>query len=615
MFSLRRKMLVGFGGLLLIIILLGVRSIIQVTDLGSAIPAILRENYRSVIACQEMKNSIERMDDGALFVLLGYRERGIDEMNSNIPVFEKALNVEINNITLPGEGVRSARLKGLYARYRSMIGTMEDTSVGRDELSRIYFTDLMPVFSQIKATADEILSMNQQNMYQASQRAKMKASAARREMYILLSLGAVLALVYMLLIGKWILRPIKSLTGSVDEIRRGNLDLVVKTDSRDEIGHLSEAFNEMTASLREFRRSDEARLIRIRQTVQQTFKSLPNPVAVVDLDGRVEMGTETAGRFFGLWPEVLIEDLHFPWMNSLYRSVVSGTPKPLQEKAVPVVQHFYSGEEHYFRPMAVPVLDEFKQTTGVIMILNDVTEQLEQDELKRSFISTVSHQLKTPLTSIRMALHLLLEEKVGNVNPKQGDLLIAAREDSERLNSIIDNLLDINRIESGKAVLEIHRTSPYRIVAEAVESFRNTARNKGVNLVSNLTGDLPDVQADTRQIGYVFANLLNNALKYTPSGGSITISAEIIENHVWFLVTDTGKGIPETYLSAIFDRFFRVPGQEGRQGTGLGLAIVKEIVEAHGGIVRVTSKEGRGSSFIFSLRKADSTEDREGDNG
>ena len=191
----------------------------------------------------------------------------------------------------------------------------------------------------------------------------------------------------------------------------------------------------------------------------------------------------------------------------------------------------------------------------------------------------------------------------------------AGVEDSERLNSIIENLLDINRIESGKAVLEMHRISPYRIVAEAIESFRNAARSRGVNLVSNLTGDLPDILADTRQIGYVFANLISNALKYTPSGGSITISAEIIENHVWFLVTDTGRGIPEQYLSAIFDRFFRVPGQEGQPGTGLGLSIVKEIIEAHGGIVRVKSKEGKGSTFIFSLKRADSAKDRGNDNG
>ncbi len=615
MFGLRQKMLVGFGGLLLIIVLLGVRSVMQVTDLGSAIQAILRENYRSVIACQEMKESIERMDDGALFILLGYRGEGTDAIASNIPAFEKALNAEMNNITLPGEGARSARLHDLYTRYKSMALTMEDESLGRRERERIYFAGLMPLFHRIKAAADEISSMNQQNMYQASRQAKMKAASARSEMYALLLLGAVLALVYMLLIGKWILQPIRRLKGSVDEIRRGNLDLVVKSDSHDEIGHLSEAFNEMTASLREFRRSDEARLIRLQRSVQQVFRSLPNPVAVVGLDGRVEMATEAAGKIFGLKPDVHLEDLHFPWMNDLYKRVVSEDLQPVREKSVPVVQHFYDAEEHYFRPMAAPVLDNFKQATGVILILNDVTEQIEQDEMKRSFISTVSHQLKTPLTSIRMALHLLLEEKVGSVNPKQGDLLIAAKEDSERLNGIIESLLDINRIESGKAVPELLKVSPYRIVAEAVESFRNAARSRGVDLVSNLTGDLPDILADTRQIGYVFANLISNALKYTPSGGSITISAEIIEDRVWFLVTDTGRGIPEQYLSAVFDRFFRVPGQEGLPGTGLGLSIVKEIVEAHGGVVRVKSREGKGSTFIFSLKRADSAKDRGNDDG
>lgn len=607
MFSLRQKMLVGFGGLLLIIILLGVRSTMQVTDLGSAIQAILRENYRSVNACQEMKDSLERMNEGALLVLLGNREEGIDAINKDIPGFEKALNIELNNVTLPGEGERAARIQELYVKYKSKIQSMEDKKISHRELSRIYFTGLMPVFHQIKATADEILSMNQQNMYQSSQKAKMKASMARREMSALLFLGAALAFVYVLLIGKWILQPIRRLTASVEEIRRGNLDLVVKSDTRDEIGHLSEAFNEMTESLRELRRSDQARLIRIQHSVQQTFDSLPNAVAIIDLDGHVEMATETARNIFGLKPGVQISGLHFSWLNDLFKDAVTGDIKPGQKKTVPVIQHFYHAEEHYFQPMAVQVLDSFKQVTGMILILNDVTEQLEQDEMKRGFISAVSHQLKTPLTSIQMAVHLLLEEKVGMLNPKQSDLLIAAKEDSERLNGIIEDLLNISRIESGKAAMEIRRASPYRIVADAVESFRKAARSKGVDLSSDLPDDLPDILADMTQIGYVLANLISNALKYTASGGSIVISAEILGDFVWFIVSDTGSGIPEQYLPKIFERFFRVPGQEIQTGTGLGLSIVKEIVEAHGGLVRVESREGRGSAFFISLRRADLT--------
>ncbi|MGD0822440.1 MAG: ATP-binding protein [Desulfomonilia bacterium] len=605
MLSLRQKLLVGFGGLLLIIIFLGVKSIIQVTDLGGAIDAILRENYRSVIACQDMKESMEKIDDGALLVILGFRKDGIDAINKNAPDFEKALNTELHNITLPGEGQKANHLRELYARHKSIIQNLEDQSLSPGTLRRMYLTDLKRLYGEISDTADEILTMNQKNMYDESQHARKKAAIARHEMYVLLLMGAAVAVCYMFLIGKWILRPIKTLTQSVDEIRHGNLDLVVKSNTHDEIGHLSDAFNEMTAGLREVRRKDEDKLIRMQQSTQQTFNILPNAVAMVDLDGKVEISTETASKTFGLKRGVQIQGLHVKWMNDLFKEALASDPAQMQKKSAPVIQHFVNAEEHYFQPTAVPILNKWKQMTGVILVLNDVTEQMEQDELKREFISTVSHQLKTPLTSVRMALHILLEEKIGSLTPKQADLLIAAREDSERLHGIIDNLLDISRIESGKIEMNIQPVSPAQLVLKAAESFRSSAHDHGVELATELPDDLPHVSADTIQISHVFANLISNALKYTASGGKIIVSAQADRELVSFKVSDTGQGIDVQYLPRVFDRFFRVPGQEMETGTGLGLAIVKEIVEAHEGTVNVESTIGIGSTFSFTLPRSD----------
>jgi signal transduction histidine kinase/HAMP domain-containing protein len=424
-------------------------------------------------------------------------------------------------------------------------------------------------------------------------------------MYVLLLMGAVVAVGYIFLIGKWILWPIKRLTQSVDEIRRGNLDLVVEKGARDEIGHLSDAFNEMTAGLREVRRKDEDKLVRIQQSTQQTFNSLPNAVAMVDLDGRVEIATETASKIFGLKRGVQIQGLHFKWMNDLFKEALAGDYTQTLKRSIPIIQHFVNAEEHYFQPTAVPILNKWKQMTGVIVVLNDVTFQLEQDEMKREFISTVSHQLKTPLTSVRMALHILLEEKIGSLTPKQADLLIAAREDSDRLHGIIENLLDISRIESGKIEMNIQPVSPAQLVLKAAESFRSTAHDHGVDLAAELPDDLPHVSADTTQISHVFANLISNALKYTASGGKIIVSAHAEREQVRFGVSDTGQGIEVLYLPRVFDRFFRVPGQEMETGTGLGLAIVKEIVEAHGGTVGVESTVGMGSTFSFTLPRSD----------
>lgn len=605
MLSLKQKLLVGFGGLLLIIAVIGVKNIVQITDLGGAIDSILKENYQSVIACQGMKEALERMDDGAMSILLGSRKEGIDAIRINALNFEKALNDELNIITLPGEGEMVNHLQGLYSRYKSKILTMEDETLTTNRLQEIYLINLKPLFGEIKGTADKILTLNQKNMYDESLKARHKAATARHELYVLLLMGAVVALCYMFLIGKWILRPIKSLTQSVDEIRQGNLDLVVKSDTHDEIGHLSDAFNEMTAGLRELRRKDEDKLTRIQQSTQQTFNILPNAVAMIDLDGKVEIATETASKTFGLKRGVQIKGLHAKWMADLFKEALASDPVQMQKKSAPVIQHFVNAEEHYFQPTAVPILNNWKQMTGVILVLNDITEQMEQDELKRGFISTVSHQLKTPLTSVRMALHILLEEKIGSLTPKQADVLVAAREDSERLHGIIDNLLDISRIESGKMEMDIKPVSPGGLVINAAESFRSTAKDKGVNLISQAPEDLPNVMADTTRIAHVFANLISNALKYTPSQGTITISAQADKEQVHFFVTDTGRGIPPQYLDRVFDRFFRVPGQEMETGTGLGLSIVKEIVEAHNGTVSAKSTEREGSTFSFTLPRVD----------
>jgi len=204
-----------------------------------------------------------------------------------------------------------------------------------------------------------------------------------------------------------------------------------------------------------------------------------------------------------------------------------------------------------------------------------------------------------------MAIHLLLDEKVGTLTPKQAELLIVARDDSERLQRIIEDLLDLSRMESGKVKMKIALGNPRSLAMEAVEAFRRDAQDRGLLLTVNVHEDMPYVRADQEQIKHVLSNLLSNALTYTSPGGSVTVSAVADDDVVRFSVSDTGKGIPGPYVCQVFEKFVRVPGEDGEKGAGLGLAIVKEIVEAHGGSVSVKSEEGKGSTFTFSLLRAD----------
>ena len=603
--SLRQKLALGFGGLLVIIAAIGIHNITRITALGQSIDVILRENYRSVVACQEMKDALERMDSGAVFVLLGAEQKGNDQIAQNEARFEKVLQIELGNITLPGEGEKAERLKLLFGQFRSAIKVMADPAFGREARRKTYFDELLPLFQRVKETADDILRMNQENMVAMDARARLQARSVRGQMYMMLLAATIVAAGFLFLTGKWILRPITRLTNSAKEIQKGNLDLVLPGGSSDEIGQLSDAFNEMTASLREFRRNGQARILRIQRSTQQAFDSLPEAIAVLNPEGEVEVATEGAREAFGLKLKVRLQDVPYPWMATLFEEALRKGRTVEPEGTEAVVQQFVRNEERFYRPKAVPILSLGREPAGVVLILHDVTQQRQLDEKKSGAISAVSHQLKTPLTSIRMAIHLLLEEKVGGLLPKQSDLLVAAGEDAERLNNIVDELLDIGRIVSGKARMDLRPLPPIDLVSREIEAYRPAARDAGVSLVVDLPETLPQVWVDPARVAHVFANLLSNALKYTPPGGKVTLAAKTDGEFVRFLVSDTGVGIPEKYHPLIFEQFFRVPGQGPGTGVGLGLAIVKDIVEAHGGTVGVESREGVGSTFRFSLRIAD----------
>jgi len=203
----RQKLSLGFGGLLVIILIIGMQSIIYLTKLGESIDVILRENYRSVLACQQMKEAVERMDSGILFELLGYTQKGDELIRKNELVFEMALQVELNNITLPGEGEKANHLQNLFSQYRTVLKKVEDSKSPITVRRNAYFTDLFPLFLQIKDTAGEILRMNQQNMSDANDMARNRAAAAKKQMYILLFAGTIVALGFILFAGRWILRP------------------------------------------------------------------------------------------------------------------------------------------------------------------------------------------------------------------------------------------------------------------------------------------------------------------------------------------------------------------------------------------------------------------------
>lgn len=619
MFGLRQKLVFSFGGLLVILLIVGGLGIGVSARHRNALNQFLYENWRSIEYGQNMVDALDRLGDIARQVSV-HDPRSMAEARAAaagpIAVFARNLNDENHNITLPGEQKLADELTRLWGgsnaqdaraseSYSAAFATLVDSaaSPAQRATSRDVVLRLAP---RVKAGAQSIIKLNFENMTPLEGQVKRMADNAMRLTVGLTLAGIALATLLVIVMGRSILQPVRTLTRSAQLIEQGNLDLVVQVKSRDELRQLAEAFNSMTAKLREFRRTNRARLIRTQQTTQLAINSLPDAVAILSPDGMVEMANAAAQRLFALEPDAHINAQRAEWLVELYRRTTQ-TLQPVEprgyESAIQVLDE--GGGERFFLPHAVPILDDDRQLQGVTVVLADVTHLRRLDEMKSGMLSVVSHELKTPLTSIRMGVHLLLEERLGTITPQQNDILVAVRDDSERLYQIVENLLDMGRIESGRALMELKPESVESIVLAGTESMRAAFADRGVELTADIPDDLPPVIADAGRVRLVFSNLLSNALKYTRPGGNVTVTARADDQTVRFAVRDSGSGIPQQYQSRIFERFFRVPGQAGVTGAGLGLAIAREIIEAHNGRISVESRENVGSTFSFTLPRAD----------
>ncbi|HEX3044083.1 MAG TPA: HAMP domain-containing sensor histidine kinase, partial [Bacillota bacterium] len=257
---------------------------------------------------------------------------------------------------------------------------------------------------------------------------------------------------------------------------------------------------------------------------------------------------------------------------------------------------------YYFNVVVklVPELDA--GINSIVVLFQNITQIKQLEKIKTDFVATVSHEFKTPLTSIMMGLSLLHDEKIGSLNEKQLETLRMIEEEGETLTTLVTDLLEILRLESGRSVFKIRPVSIEELIANAVKKFLETAESKEVNLTYEADEKLPKVRADAEKITWVLNNLITNALKYTNAGDEILVSAAVKHQKMLITVKDTGMGIPPGYQDKLFDKFLQVKGYDLEvRGTGLGLAIAKEIVEANGGEIWYESALDAGSTFIFTL--------------
>jgi signal transduction histidine kinase len=602
--TVRTRLLLAAAPTALALALLGVFAVRSVSQLGHASQTILAQNYRSVLAAQRMKEELERIDSGALFAATGQRQRGLAQQAEHRRALESELRVEEGNITEPGEGEAVAALRRGWDAYRHALDECLARPAARD-VEACYFGDLEPRFRALKDRADQILAMNQDAMVLKSERARREAEQLGTWM-----LAAALAALAVGLATSWLLasravQPLAVLGRSVEQFGSGDFAVRAPTRGGAEVAQLAATFNAMADRISEYRRSSLGEMLQAQLASQAALDSLPDPVFVLAPDGAIASLNRAAEQLFPseqrATPRVpLLAPPVRDALEAVHAHVISGkgafAPRSFDE-AFSVTG---ADGDRVYLPRAEPLYEEGGGIVGVTIVLQDVTRLHRFEELRNDLVSTVAHQFRTPLTSLRMAIHLCLEGVAGPLAAKQQDLLYAAREECERLQEIVDELLDLARLQSGTIQLDLEDVGADALLERAAKAFRTAAAAKGIRLEEDPLPCTEPVRADPARVQLVFSNLLENALRHTPSGGRISIGARAGDADVRFEVSDTGPGIPAELQTRVFEKFYRGPGG-GTGGAGLGLSIARDVVHAHGGEIGVESEPESGSRFWFTL--------------
>ncbi|GAB6138260.1 HAMP domain-containing sensor histidine kinase [Halanaerobaculum tunisiense] len=606
--KLRTKILLGYIAVIIVLIGVASWSIYNFVSLNESIHDIMVENYRSVIAAEEMMEALERQDSAELIFVFGRREKALDIFKENQMQFMKFLSRAEDNITIEEEKEIIEDLNQSYQAYLEEFMTLRNKAEQEDfkEVQNYYLQEIMPQFEKVKKESRDLLLVNQKHMRTAQQRANDNASQAIYSTVIFSGIAIILAVIFGIYISNLIIKPIKQLTAKIKEIAGGNLDQIIQINTKDEIGELAEEFNTMTQRLKEYEEMNISKLIEEKNKSEGIVKSISNPLLVTDEENKILLVNPNAEELFGLeegevvgthFLEAIKEDQIF---NSISETLDSGEEKVSQDNNV--IKFITEEQELYFRITTTPVKDKEDKTKLVVTLLEDITHLKEVDQMKSEFVSMVSHEFRTPLTSMNMGINMLLEENAGEINDQQQELLEVAQEDCEHLNNLVDELLDLSKMESGEIDLDFAAVKVEDIFATSVQPFKEQAKEEGIDLDYTAPDDL-EVYADLNKITWVITNLIGNALRYTNDGDEIKLFANQKGHKIHLSVADTGAGIPEEYQHKIFEKFVRAGADKDEStGTGLGLAISKEIIEAHGGRIWVESEVDKGSTFTFTLK-------------
>ncbi len=571
--KIKTKLNLGVGLLFLMILLLIVISTWHLYELKYDTNNVLEDNYRTLEYSRNMLRSLE--------------SSSVDALN----LFEENLRRQEKNITEINEQEVTEEIRNYYKIYKEK---------PYDSFIR----------SDIRKQIVKLIDINMRAIQHKNQLAQQTAKNAVSWVAITGTLCFLIAFTLLVNLPSNISNPIKELTESIKQIADKNYSERVHFESHSEFGELAKSFNVMAQKLEEYDNSNLAKLMIEKKRVETLIDKMNDPVIGLDEHMQIVFANEKANQILGLAGTDLIgsQSIVLALKNDLLRELLKDmeTTESKTDGLKPI-KIYANGKESYFEKdihhiSIIPTGEKASKIIGHVILLRNITEYKELDSAKTNFIANVSHEFKTPISSIKMGLQLLENEQTGKLNEEQKNLVESIKEDANRLLKITIELLNMTQVESGNIQLAILPVDPKEVLQYAIDATKTQAVNKQINFKVDCPDKLSKILADRVKTTWVITNLISNAIRYSYDNSTIYLTIQETSQQIKISVKDTGQGIAKEYKDKIFDRYYRVPGTK-KEGTGLGLAISKEFIQAQGGQISVDSEFGVGSTFTLTFNK------------
>ncbi len=572
----KAKLTLGVGLLFLLIILLAVLGTVYINAINKDTQNILVANYNTL---DYSRNMLIALDENIA-------------SPESLKKFAENLKKQQNNITEIGEKELTEKLLLDFEKLKT---------VPHDSLIHI----------AIRKDLTGIMLLNMQAIQRKSNVAKQTAADAIWWIAITGTSCFLIAFILLVNLPGNIANPIKELTNSIKQIAAKNYSERVHFESHSEFGELSEAFNTMAQKLEEYNNSSLSKIMFEKKRIETLINNMHDPVIGLDEKKKILFVNDEALKILGIKAEELSGKLaqDVAVTNDLMRSLVQELMLVKEEKVDKKPMKIYAdNKESYFEKEIVPISiiptgEKETKHIGYFIVLKNITPFKELDFAKTHFIATISHELKTPISTIKASLQLLENKNIGTLNEEQKQLVDSIKDDSKRLLKITSELLNLSQVETGNIQLSIQQSDPTKILQYAIEAVKIQADQKQIKLETKIEEHLPMVKADEEKTAWVLINLLTNAIRYSPEKSAVIIQVKKDADKILFSVKDVGQGIEAKYKNKIFTRYFQIPGNN-KSGTGLGLSISKEFIEAQGGDISVDSEFGAGSTFTVAINTA-----------